>query len=90
MCILAIGTSAATFLPDDDGMYEVSLDMTPNSEYIMFVLKGTYDQTNYVEAYNSLVLSADETIIYNPTLIDVWMDVDGKVYKVASGETIKL
>lgn len=45
---------------------------------------------NYVEAYNSLVLSANETIIYNPTLIDVWMDVDGKVYKVASGETIKL
>ena len=45
---------------------------------------------NYVEAYNSLVLSANETIIYNPTLIDVWLDIDGKVYKVASGETIKL
>ncbi len=61
MCILAIGTSAATFLPDDDGMYEVSLDMTPNSEYIMFVLKGTYDQTNYVEAYNN---SDDSDILY--------------------------
>ena len=45
---------------------------------------------NYVEAYNSLVLSADETIIYNPTLIDIWLDIDGVVYKVASGETIKI
>ena len=45
---------------------------------------------NYVNAYNSLELSADETIIYNPTLIDIWLDIDGKVYKVASGETIKI
>ena len=45
---------------------------------------------NYVEAYNSLVLSADETIIYNPTLIDIWLDIDGVVYKIASGETIKI
>ena len=45
---------------------------------------------NYVNAYNSLVLSADETMIYNPTLIDIWLDIDGRVYKVASGETIKV
>lgn len=45
---------------------------------------------NYVNAYNSLELSADETIIYNPTLIDIWLDIDGKVYKVSSGETIKI
>lgn len=45
---------------------------------------------NYINAYNSLELSADETIIYNPTLIDVWLDIDGKVYKVPSGKTIKI
>ncbi len=45
---------------------------------------------DYVNAYNSLVCSADGTIIYNPTLIDVWFDVDGKEYKVASGETLKI
>lgn len=44
----------------------------------------------YINAYNSLVLSADETIIYNPTLIDIWMDIDGKLYKVAPGETINI
>lgn len=44
----------------------------------------------YVNAYNSLVCSADGTIIYNPTLIDVWFDIDGKEYKVASGETLKI
>ncbi len=45
---------------------------------------------DYVNAYNSLVCSADGTIIYNPTLIDVWFDIDGKEYKVASGETLKI
>jgi len=44
----------------------------------------------YVNAYNSLVLSADETIIYNPTLLDVWFDIDGKLYRILSGETINI
>lgn len=44
----------------------------------------------YVNAYNSLIYSADGETIYNPTLIDVWFDVDCKLYKIASGETIKL
>lgn len=45
---------------------------------------------DYVNAYNSLIYSADGMTVYNPTLIDVWFDVDLKLYKVASGETIKL
>lgn len=44
----------------------------------------------YVTAYNSLVFSADGTIIYNPTLIEVWFDVDGKLYSIKSGETLKI
>lgn len=44
----------------------------------------------YVEAYNSLVFSADGSMIYNPTLLTVWFDVDGKLYEIKSGEHIIL
>ena len=42
----------------------------------------------YVEAYKRLVCSADGCRIYNPTLIDLWIDIDGKPYSIKSGETI--
>ena len=45
---------------------------------------------DYVKAYESLEYSADGTIIYNPTLYEIWFDVDGKLYSVKSGETIKV
>ncbi len=44
----------------------------------------------YVTAYNSLIYSADETTVYNPTVKDIWFEVDGKLYTVKSGETITL
>ena len=44
----------------------------------------------YVNAYNSLVFSADSTIVYNPTRYDVWFYADGTLYKVSAGETIKV
>ncbi len=43
---------------------------------------------NYVEAYNSLMMSVEETIIFNPTLIDVWFWQDGELYCIKSGETL--
>ncbi len=45
---------------------------------------------DYVMAYNSLIYSADETRIYNPTLKTIWLEVDGKPYVVKSGETIEI
>ncbi len=45
---------------------------------------------DYVQAYKSLVYSADGHMIYNPTLIDLWIDVDGFVYEIASGKTLKI
>lgn len=45
---------------------------------------------DYVEAYNSLIYSADGRIIYNPTLFEIWFDIDGELYKISSGETLKL
>ena len=37
-----------------------------------------------------LEYSADGKIVYNPTLCDIWLDVDGKIYKIPSGESIYL
>lgn len=45
---------------------------------------------DYVQAYNSLVYSADGTRIYNPTLKTIWLDIDKKVYEIKSGETINI
>lgn len=43
---------------------------------------------DYVEAYKRLIYSADGHRIYNPTLIEIWLDVDGKLYSIKPGETI--
>ncbi len=45
---------------------------------------------DYVAAYNSLIYSADSSKIYNPTLKQIWMDIDGKSYTVKPGETINI
>ena len=44
----------------------------------------------YTEAYERLVCSADGTMIYNPTGIEVFMHVDGKEYSVKPGQTLKI
>ena len=45
---------------------------------------------DYVSAYHSLVYSANGKIVYNPSLVTVWFDVDGRLYAVKSGETIRI
>lgn len=45
---------------------------------------------DYVEAYRSLVYSADNTIVYNPTLFEIWFDVDGTLYHIKPGETLRI
>ena len=45
---------------------------------------------NYVTAYNSLIYSADGNTVYNPTLYTVWFDVDGTLFCIRSGETVKI
>ncbi len=44
----------------------------------------------YVTAYRQLVFSADGSIVYNPTLHKIWLDVDGRMYTVEPGQTIRL
>lgn len=45
---------------------------------------------DYVTAYNSLVFSADGSIVYNPTLKTIWFDIDGKLFKIKPDETLRL
>lgn len=44
----------------------------------------------YVQAYKSLVYSADSHLIYNPSLCSVWFDADGKLFCINPGETIEV
>ena len=45
---------------------------------------------DYVQAYNSLRYSADGTMVYNPTLLSIWFDVDETLYCIQPGETITI
>ena len=45
---------------------------------------------DYVEAYRALSFSVDEKLVYNPTVIDVYINVDGKNILVHSGETARI
>lgn len=44
----------------------------------------------YVQAYHSLVQDADGTRIYNPTLHTIWLEADGEVTSIPSGQTVCL
>ena len=44
----------------------------------------------YVTAQRSLVISADNKIVYNPSAIRVWFSVERDVFSIGPGETIKL
>lgn len=43
----------------------------------------------YIQAYKRLVFSLDGERVYNPSAIDVWIEIRGKVYKIASGATVQ-
>lgn len=43
---------------------------------------------DYVMAYKNLHVSVDQSIIYNPSAIDVWFVKDGNTYCVGAGKTL--
>ncbi len=50
-----------------------------------------YEIYSYLSAQRSLIISADETIFYNPASIDVWVEKDKKlIVKIPAGETVIL
>ncbi len=44
----------------------------------------------YVTAYNSLIYSADGFTVYNPTLVEIYFDIDAVAYKILPGQTLNL
>lgn len=44
----------------------------------------------YTTAYESLIWNAEETLVYNPTLFDLYFSLGGTLYCVKSGETLRL
>lgn len=45
---------------------------------------------DYVTAYNRLEWSADSMRCHNPTATKIWFDVDGEIYSINPGKTIKI
>ena len=45
---------------------------------------------DYIQAYYSLVFSADSSLVYNPTHITLWFKVDGTLYSIKPDETIRI
>ncbi len=45
---------------------------------------------DYVKAYERLQTGFDKKIIHNPSGIDVWVEINGEVYCVKAGETLRL
>lgn len=66
-------------------MEEICKKLANNDEIWYATNIEIYD---YVQAYKSLKYSADGHRIYNPTLLTIWLDIDGKLYSIKSGETI--
>jgi len=44
----------------------------------------------YVQAFESLIFSAEYTYVQNPSAFDIWFEKDGNVFCVKSGETLSL
>ncbi len=45
---------------------------------------------DYVRAYQSLLFSADRSMLYNPTDKEIWIEADGRTMSVKSGETVNV
>lgn len=43
---------------------------------------------DYVNAFHSLVFSADGKMVYNPTLLKIWFSIDEREYSIQSGQTL--
>lgn len=43
---------------------------------------------DYVQAFESLIISADGTLIYNPSLVTLWFRTDKKQYRIEPGQTM--
>ena len=45
---------------------------------------------DYIKAYENLLTNVDQTAVYNPSVIDVWVSHKNKTYCVKGGQTVNL
>ena len=49
------------------------------------------DIYNYMMAQRALQISADETVFYNPTALNVWVEINKKeIVEIPAGSTVRL
>ena len=48
------------------------------------------DICDYIRTYDSLIASVDNTLLFNPSPLRVWLDWDEKRFTVGPGETIRI
>ena len=66
-------------------MEEICKKLANNEEIWYATNIEIYD---YVQGYKNLRYSADGHKVCNPSLFEIWLDADGKLYSVKPGETI--
>lgn len=43
----------------------------------------------YISAIRSLIYNTEETLVYNPTAVTVWLESDGRTQKLMPGQTVR-
>lgn len=70
-----------------DYMEDICARLAEHKDKIWFATNiEIYD---YIMAQKALHVAADESFVYNPTQIDVWVVKDGTDYKIPAGETVR-
>lgn len=44
---------------------------------------------DYIQAYKQLIFSMDETMVYNPTSTIIYFELNGQIYSIQAGETLR-
>ncbi len=45
---------------------------------------------DYIDAYKRLIFDSGLTKVYNPTVTDIWFELDDRIFKVSAGETLAM
>ena len=69
--------------------FEGVLKRLAETDRIWYATNG--DIVRYTQAQHMLEITADETVIYNPTVIPVWIEKDKKqIIEIPAGQTVRL
>ncbi|MDE7400900.1 MAG: polysaccharide deacetylase family protein [Clostridia bacterium] len=75
---------------DDDDNWQVIENLGKRAAECSDIWHATNIEIyNYVQAYKRLVFSLDGERVYNPSAVDVWLEIRGATYKIASGATVQ-